>query len=284
MSLHRFAVTVSVLLALVIAVGASVTTLAEFTPAQSVHAGSFQSIPSGQVHGVSGVFGALLVLVMAGWALRARQGPEVLVSAGAAGTLALISSAVGMHDQKSASLTLAVLHACLAPLILSLTVLVATFTASRDTQQGQPILLKGGETLRRAALAGPPLALIQIVFGVLYRHKVISVLLHMAGALVVSLLTLIVCVAILQQLTPSGPLKNSATAAMTVVLTQVSLGIAAFVMRLLDADTGGLFLSVTILHVTVGSLTLAATAQLAMNARCIGRAEDDQKIAFGESQ
>lgn len=283
MSLHRYAAVVSVFLALVIATGASVTTLAEFTATQSMGSSTGQTFPVAHIHAVSGVFGALLVLVMAVWVARSRLGWEIGASGWAAAALAGISSAAGMADQASASVTVAVLHACLAPLILSFTAIVAVLTVPMDTQQGQHVLIKGGGTLRTAALASPPLALVQIIFGALYRHKVIGVLLHMGGALAVSLLTLIVCVAILQQLSHGGPLKTSATVAMTVVLTQISLGIAAFVMRLLDADTGPLFLAVAVLHVTVGSLTLVSTALLAVNARWLGSGSGDQKIAFGES-
>lgn len=270
MTLHRCAAVVSILLVLVIAVGAGVTTLAEFTATRPPPVGSFLSVSTTQVHAWAGIFATLLVLVVALWVALSRQPGAVGFIAWLGVALAIISSAAGMADRSSASVTVAVLHACFAPLILSLMVLLTVITAPAGSQSGAPVLLRGGGTLQRAALAGPPLALVQIIFGALYRHKVIGVLLHMGGALVVSLLTLIVCAAIMQQITRSTPLRTVAAVAMTVILAQISLGIAAFVMRLLDADAGSAFLAVTVLHVTVGSMTLASSALLAIKARCPG--------------
>ncbi len=284
MTLHRYAVIVSIVLVVVIGIGGSVTTLAEFAATAPAQTASIQSIPTAAVHAAGGVLATLLVLIAALWVAFSRQRRAVQITAWAGAALAAISSALGMSDQASASVTVAIVHACLAPVILSLMVSLVVLTAPADSSSEEPLLLPGGGKLRIAALAGPPLALIQIIFGALYRHKAIGVLLHMGGALVVSLLTLIVCVAIMQQITHSIPLRNAAVVAMIVVLTQLSLGIAAFVMRLLDADTGTLFLAATVLHVTVGSMTLASTALLAIYARGIRPAKDDQKIAFGESQ
>jgi hypothetical protein len=283
MTLHRYATFAGILLVLVIAVGASVTTLAEFASLQQAQVDSLQSIATLPAHAVAGIFGALLVLGLVPWVFFSRQPKAVAFAVWASAAIAVAEAATGILDRTSASVPVAALHACFAPLILSLMTLIAALTSLHGSGPGELVLLRSGGTIRQAAFAGPPLALLQIVFGALYRHKVIGVLLHMAGALAVSLLTLIVCVAIIQQITPSMPVKTAASAAMTVVLTQITLGIAAFVMRLLNADAGPIFLAVTVLHVTVGSMTLASTTLLAFNTRSV-HSEGNQKIALGESQ
>jgi hypothetical protein len=119
-------------------------------------------------------------------------------------------------------------------------------------------------SLRRFAIAIPPLVLLQTALGAAYRHKALGVLPHMGGAMVVVLLTLLVCVILLQRLQKPGSLRSSAIVLMTLVLVQISLGIAAFLMRLLDADQGPAFAWIAVAHVTNGALTLGASVILAM--------------------
>jgi len=105
----------------------------------------------------------------------------------------------------------------------------------------------------------PPLVLVQIAFGAAYRHKVWGVMPHIAGAMIVAFLILVLCMMLMQQ-RPS--LRKPAIAAMSVVLVQVTLGILSFILRMLDMDTGIWFTVSTVAHVTVGAATLAATVSL----------------------
>ena len=147
------------------------------------------------------------------------------------------------------------LHAILAQLIFALTVLIA--------HNVRPCLHQAA-SLRRFALAIPPLVLLQTALGAAYRHKALGVLPHMGGAMLVVLLILLVSVIILQRIPTPGPLRSSAIALIVVVLVQISLGIAAFLMRLLDADQAPVFAWITVAHVTTGALTLGASVILAM--------------------
>jgi hypothetical protein len=112
--------------------------------------------------------------------------------------------------------------------------------------------------------AAPALVLLQIILGAAYRHKAIGVMPHMAGAMLVAGLLLVVCTMVLQRFPQSAPLRNTAGALLAIVLLQVSLGIAVFVMRLLDVETTPAFLPLAVTHVTVASLVLAATTALAI--------------------
>ena len=80
----------------------------------------------------------------------------------------------------------------------------------------------------------------------------------MGGATLVAGLTLIGCILILQRNPDHPSLKPRATALICVVLLQVSLGIAVFIMRLLDMDNSIALAVAAAAHVTTGALTLAA--------------------------
>ncbi len=154
-----------------------------------------------------------------------------------------------------------IVHACLSPVFFAACVAIGLRSAD-----GQPA---GGLATRRSGLrllvkSAPALVLLQIILGAAYRHKAIGVMPHMAGAMLVAGLLLIVCTIVLQRFPESPPLQTIAGALLGIVLLQVSLGIAVFVMRLLDVESTPAFLPTAVAHVTVGSVTLAATTALAI--------------------
>jgi hypothetical protein len=149
----------------------------------------------------------------------------------------------------------ALVHAILAQLIFAVTTVIAH--PIRECPQE-------AMSIRRFALAIPPLVLLQTALGAAYRHKIWGVLPHMAGAMTVVLLTMLVCVILLQRLPQPGPLRSAAIGLMSIILVQISLGIAAFLMRLLDADQSPVFPWIAVAHVSTGALTLAASVILAM--------------------
>jgi len=143
-----------------------------------------------------------------------------------------------------------IFHACLAPVLLAIVILIRTEpTPATDSPGG----------LGWLAMLTPPLVLMQIAFGAAYRHKVWGVMPHLAGAMTVACLVLILCVLLLQR---RPVLRRPAIIAMSIVLAQVSLGITSFVLRMLDLDTGLWFRVFSSAHVTLGAATLAATVSL----------------------
>ncbi len=165
----------------------------------------------------------------------------------------------------------AVMHALLAPLVAGLCAVIPDLLAP----DADWVPLEHGRALRLISFWLPPLTLLQIIFGALYRHKIWGILPHMAGALVVALLSLIVCTLLMQRAPEGTPVRGAAVMLLSAVLTQVTLGIAAFVMRLLEIDTTMAFTIVAALHVATGSAVFFTGCVLALRA---------QKIAFGESQ
>jgi heme A synthase len=160
-------------------------------------------------------------------------------------------------------------HAILAPVLIALLVALACFTAPEWQMQPDPIDISATPNLSLAARYAPLLVLLQIILGVGYRHKELGVVPHIAVAALVATVMLVVPLILLQRFPEHPSLRPLATAAMSVALTQVTLGIAAFVMRLLDFDTIPAFVALAAAHVCVGSLTLAASLALAIEvARC----------------
>jgi heme A synthase len=143
-----------------------------------------------------------------------------------------------------------IFHACLAPVLLAIVILIRTEPPPATGPAGG---------LGWLAMLTPPLVLMQIAFGAAYRHKFWGVMPHLAGAMTVACLVLVLCV-LLPQRRPL--LRRPAVIAMSVVLAQVSLGITSFVLRMLDLDTGLWFRLFSSAHVTLGAATLAATVSL----------------------
>jgi len=165
------------------------------------------------------------------------------------------------------ALTLVAVEACLvAPALILIHAIVAQLIFAVTVALAAPIGSYPPEaaSIRRFALAIPPLVLVQTSLGALYRHKATGVLPHMAGAMIVVLLTLLVCVILLQRVNRPGPLRSAAIALVSIILAQITLGIAAFLMRLLDSDQSPAFAWVAVAHVTTGALTLGASVILAM--------------------
>jgi heme A synthase len=93
--------------------------------------------------------------------------------------------------------------------------------------------------------------------GAAYRHKAWTVMPHMAGAIIAVSTTLILAVLLLQN---NVELRRPSILVLTIVLSQASLGIASFLLRLLVLDSWFTVLSTA--HVTVAAMLLGATVSL----------------------
>ena len=157
-----------------------------------------------------------------------------------------------------------VLHALLAQLFFSLSVAIAAGTSAGWNRT--PELVDGGSKplLRPLAIATPPVVFLQIALGATYRHEMTSIMPHMAVAMVVAFAALIGSSVVLQNFPRPASLRRAAAALISIVLTQVCLGIAAFLMLLLNFTGAFYFVAVTVGHVLVGASTLAASVVLAM--------------------
>jgi cytochrome c oxidase assembly protein subunit 15 len=156
-------------------------------------------------------------------------------------------------------------HACLAQLFFSATVAIAVFT-SRSWQIGaEPVVDHGWPSLRSIAVVTPVLVLAQVALGAAFRHRVIGILPHIVGAMVVSLAILLLAVFVLHQFPNHRTLRPSALALLGVTFVQVFLGISAYLARSRATPNPAELVVSTVMHVAVGALTLAATIILSIH-------------------
>src|SRR5437016_10037704 len=122
-------------------------------------------------------------------------------------------------------------HACLAQLFFATTVAIAVFT-SRSWQQGpEPVSDYGWPSLRSLSIVTPAAALVQIALGASFRHKVLGVMPHIAGAMLVTLIILVTGVFVLNQFPNHKTLRPAAAAMLGLTFLQVFLGLMAYWVR-----------------------------------------------------
>ena len=162
---------------------------------------------------------------------------------------------------------LGILHALLAPLFLGSIAALAFFDS--PAHQRAPAMVDGGKwpSLGSLADATTVAILAQIVLGAGYRHEVLTVIPHMAIALAVILVSLVVSVVTLQLFPSHKSLRGGATALISIMILQVALGITAFALPLADQENGILYALTTAGHVSTGALALVASVNLALRVR-----------------
>lgn len=158
-------------------------------------------------------------------------------------------------------------HACLAQLFFSTTVAIALFT-SPGWKRGPQLVEDGGRPpLRRLAVMVALAVLIQLALGAAYRHKLLGLMPHVVGAMVVAGLVLVAAMFVLTQFPAHRPLKKAAHSLAGLTFVQVFLGIAAYMSRITYIETARpdpVMVLFTVLHLAVGAMVLAASVILAI--------------------
>jgi heme A synthase len=224
----------------------------------------------GRIHEDLGLLTGGLTLLLAIWLQPTNTRTWLrLISWGAVGVVAVDAALSQLQVRVPLPVWQAIAHAWLAPVLVACLGAVACFTTPEWQAEPDPVDLKEWPIIPAAAKAAPVIVLLQILMGAAYRHKEWGVMPHMAGAMLVAAVMLVIPVMLLQKYPNHPSLKPISIVAMSLALVQVTLGIAAFVMRLLDFDTTTGFIVLTATHLCVGALTLAASFVLAIEiARC----------------
>jgi heme A synthase len=216
--------------------------------------------PNQMAHRIAG--GAMLLLAIA-LAIRipSRAGTVRALGWTGPGMLVLIVATGWRGCPLSPGL--GVLHALLAHLLFAAAVVMAVMTSAFWKSPAQ-VVDSRRPFLRPLAAVTPPVVFAQITLGALYRHNVIGIILHVAVAMAVALLGLIIASVVLQNFPRPLSLRLSAGTLMALILIQVSLGIASLVMLLLNFSATAYFLAATVAHVALGAATLAASIVMAV--------------------
>jgi cytochrome c oxidase assembly protein subunit 15 len=158
-------------------------------------------------------------------------------------------------------------HACLAQLFFSMTVAIALFTSRGWQQEQAQVEDYGRPRLRTLAIIAPMLVLCQIALGAAFRHRALSLLPHILGAVVVTVAILFVAMFVLQQFGKHPTLRKAATALLAITSFQVLLGVGAYYTRAMAAELPLAMVLTTVAHVAAGGLTLASTFVLSIQIR-----------------
>lgn len=259
-SLHRYAILVVVLAVAAIVAGALITsTGVAARQTQSV----VSPVISQELHRTLSIVLTLVALGFAIWTSRTPAHGWLRAVAWSAVVVLAIAAALGWQTPPL-SAKIAVFHALLAHIFFSLAVVSAVGTST--SWNSPPELVDGSSKplLRPLAVVIPPVVFLQIALGAAYRHDMTSVMPHMAVAMGVVFLALIGSSVVLQNFPRPASMRHAAVALISFVLTQVCLGIGAFVMLVLNSAGTLYFVAVTVGHVLIGAATLAASVVLAM--------------------
>jgi hypothetical protein len=265
-SLHRYAIFVVVLAVAAIATGAVITS----TEVAARQTQSAVSLAIGlTLHQALTIALALFTLGLAVWISRSGA-PAWLKSVGWSSIVILaIDAALGWRRPPLPA-NVALFHALLAHVFFPLAVASAIGTSASWNSSPERVDGSRKPFLRPLAVAIPPVVFMQITLGATYRHDMTTVMPHMAIAMGVAFLALIGSSVILQNFLRPATMRYSAVALISLVLTQVCLGIGAFVMLVLNSAGTFYFVAVSAGHVVIGASTLAASVVMAMQVwRCV---------------
>jgi hypothetical protein len=109
--------------------------------------------------------------------------------------------------------------------------------------------------------------LIQLVLGAGFRHQALGIIPHIVGAVAVTVLIVSTLVVVMRRHGDDDYLAGPAKVGLGLLVVQLCLGVAAYVARLASAsDPQPLepMISLTVAHLVVGGLTLAAMVVLAL--------------------
>ncbi len=162
---------------------------------------------------------------------------------------------------------IAVIHALLGQLLFAVSAAAVTVTSSAWIQPAERVEDHGWPSLRSLGTITPFLVLIQVTLGASFRHKIMGVLPHLFGAMVLVLVILCVCIFVMQQFPKHKVLRSAAHMLLAIAFAQIFLGIGAFTVRTMTTKATPTVVYVTAVHATVGAMTLAAAVALAMQIR-----------------
>jgi len=173
---------------------------------------------------------------------------------------------------------IAVPHALVAQSFFAVVVAIAVFT-SQGWGKAREVRTDGSPSLRLLAALTVGAVLIQLVLGAGFRHQAFGIIPHIVGAVVVTLLIGSAVLMVMRRHGDVDYLGRPAKLAIGLLVTQLGLGVGAYVARLASAgDPQPLepMISLTVAHVVIGGLTLATTVVLALRCYQVVVPERDQ--------
>ncbi|HJT00528.1 MAG TPA: COX15/CtaA family protein [Terriglobales bacterium] len=226
----------------------------------------------------------LLTIILAVWTWRADRrgwvrnlGVAALATVIAQGILGGITVLFYLPPAVSTA------HATLAQTFFCIVVVLALVTGRSWTEAPRKELAES-HRLHLTALATLAAAsvYVQLILGAGFRHSGIKLLPHLISAVVVTALVLWTITRVLTNYGSVAALRRPAVVLMTLLVTQLGLGFAAYLTRVQwgqDAVQPELSVVIsTVAHVAVGALVLASTVVLTMQTwRNMGRVQQERE-------
>lgn len=274
--LHQFLVFLSLATLLLIVAGALVTSndAGLSVPDWPTSFGSFRMPP--MVGGVLYEHGhrmiaasvGLLTIILTVWVLWKEQ-RRWIRRLGVIALLAVIVQGVfgGITVRYFLPPPVSTLHACLAQLFFALIVSLAVFTSPGWIEARAGLEEPEGFSLRALSVATVGMILLQLFLGAAFRHHWFSLVPHMIGAGLVSVMAAWTIVTVFRRHGEERFLTRPAWVAGVLLVAQLVLGPSAYFLLSSSAEAPqptGPMVEVTVAHVAVGALTLAALLVLTL--------------------
>lgn len=183
------------------------------------------------------------------------------------GAVALAALPGGMLEAKVAVQAAGVLHAVAASILTSVTAIAALQLSSGWQTKTTPVVDEGSPSLAALARATWLGLLIQTALGALYRHQIVGLMAHVAGAMLVMGMVMYAGIAAFSTAGAPASVKRPALTLLIMTGVQMLFGLAAYLYRIqfMEQATGQFnMLTFTVIHVAVGALTTACSALMGM--------------------
>jgi heme a synthase len=282
--LHRYAILLSVCTLFLVVAGASVTSKQAglSVPDWPLSYGQVMPPMTGGVlfehgHRMAGTTVGLLTIGLLVWILIAEKRSWMRKLGWVAlAWVCVVGLLGGLTVKLLTPPPVSVLHTCLAQLYFSLTVAICVFTSKSWIDGPEMADDHGWPSMRSLAILLPLVVLTQVALGAGFRHGALSVMPHLIGAMVVTLVILIMGAFVLQQFPTHRTLRPAAITLMSIGFVQVALGLLALVARMTTDREATQTIIVTVAHVAVGAMTLAASISLSILIRRNVRPRQEQ--------
>lgn len=241
-------------------------------------------------HRMFAEFVGLLIIVMAVWTQRVEQ-RRWMKALGWIALGAVIGQGVlgGLTVLFGLPWYISTAHATLAQTIFCVVTAMALFTSKSWLQDAEPTL-EDGLSPGTPALTTLAAACVwvQLILGAAFRHTGIRLLPHIVGACVVTAVLCWTVVRVLTRYNGAAQLRRPAQLILAMLLTQLGLGFAAYVSRLvwmLDPPQPTIWIVLsTVAHVAGGAIVLATTVVLAIQTRRMIGAGGQERIMTTSSR
>jgi heme a synthase len=219
-------------------------------------------------HRMIAAFVGILSIVLAVWLARIeprrwvrRLGWTALALVVAQGILGGLTVILLLPPAISAA------HATLAQLFFITVISLAVFTGSWWRNESPSLDDSGSPALRSLAVATSAVILLQLVLGAAFRHNAFGIIPHLVGAVVVTVMIISTGRAVRTRFAAVQPLRRAGRWLQSLLGVQLLLGGAAYWAVLAArhaAQPEPLYVLITVTHVVVGALTLAASVLLTL--------------------